>query len=98
MQVTGNVAGCSHAVQDLPPFKMDAANTTAHELCKCSLRVNSSDTRNAQSTDGCQHGARAATASPCCSCQQAVPANCATILAHMAMNKGRGNAAQNRGW
>ena len=25
----------------------------------------------------------------------AVPANCATILAHMAMNKGRGNAEQN---
>ena len=28
---------------------------------------------------------------------RAVLANCATILAHMAMNKGRGNAEQNRG-
>ena len=26
---------------------------------------------------------------------RAVPANCATILAHMAMNKGQGNAKQN---
>ena len=48
MQVTGNVAGCSHAVQDLPPFKMNAANTTAHELRKRSLRVGSSNTRNEQ--------------------------------------------------
>ena len=29
---------------------------------------------------------------------RAVLANCATILAHMAMNKGRGSEAQNRGW
>ena len=64
MQVTGNVAGCSHAVQDLPPFKMNAANTTAHELRKRSLRVGSSDTRNEQCTDGYQHGARAANAVP----------------------------------
>ena len=52
MQVTGNVAGCSHAVQDLLPFKMNAADTTAHELRKCSLRVSSSDTRNERCTDG----------------------------------------------
>ena len=40
MQVTGNVAGCSHAVEGLPPpFKMNAANTTAHELRKRSLLV-----------------------------------------------------------
>ena len=28
---------------------------------------------------------------------RAVPANCATILVHMVMNKGRGNAKQNGG-
>ena len=52
MQVTGKVAGCSHAVQDLPPFKMNAANTTAHELRKRSLRVGSSNTHNEQCMDG----------------------------------------------
>ena len=36
-------------------------------------------------------GARAATAVPRCSCQQGSPCNFATILAHMVMNKGRGN-------
>ena len=42
----GNVAGCSHAVQDLPPFNKDVVNITAHELRKRSLRASSGGTRN----------------------------------------------------
>ena len=79
-----NVAGCSYAVQDLPPFNMDAVNITAHELRKRSLRASSSGTRNEHNgawmdgsmdgwMDGRKHGARAATAGPCCSCQQGSP-------------------------
>ena len=58
---------------------MDAVNTTAHELRNRSLRASSSGTRNEHNgwmdgwMDGRKHGARAATAGPCCNCQQGSP-------------------------
>ena len=82
---------------------MDAVNKTAHEL-RNAVSVPAQAAHAMNTTDGWMdewmdantvHGlplqARVVAAN------RTVLANCATILAHMAMNKGRGNAKQNQG-
>ena len=93
----GNVAGCSHAVQDPPPFNMDAVNIMALEL-RNAVSVPAQVAHAMNITAGWMDANtvhRPPLQARVVAANRAVLANCATILAHMGMNRGRGNAKQN---